>query len=430
MSIQHNTDDTYEQALTREVLKSECYRLYAAVLLLILFFCVALVSHTLRPAIIVALFHRDLDYGQIDVLFLPAIFFELYVLHRLQRRLKEGGDLRTFERYIGVLIETSIPSVFLISQTHSGGTLAAFGFWTGLLYFLFISLSTLRLDFKLSIFSGVVAALETFAIAYYRLPLTWQLDQPQLFFGYHLSRSVVFLAAGCVAGYVGARIRQQFELVQEAVASRDRLNNLFGQHVSPAVVERLLDSGTAGASELRDVCVMFVDIRGFTAAAHTRSPAEVVNRLDDAFAILVEIVDQHHGVVNKFLGDGFLAIFGAPFADPGAVPNAVSAAYAMLESMQRANITNSWPLRLGIGIHVGPAVTGTVGSPRRKEYTVIGDTVNFASRLESLNKEYGSQLLVSDSVVQAARDSLGAADQVGPIVMRGYPEPVRVWRLA
>src|SRR6185437_6977643 len=87
----------------------------------------------------------------------------------------------------------------------------------------------------------------------------------------------------------------------------------------------LLSMGGAELSEMRRVCVMFVDIRGFTAAARERSPADVVTRLDDAFAILVEIVDRHHGVVNKFLGDGFLAMFGAPIDDPAAAVNAIAA---------------------------------------------------------------------------------------------------------
>src|SRR6185437_12258574 len=168
--------------------------------------------------------------------------------------------------------------------------------------------------------------------------------------------------------------------------------------VSPSVVDRLLSMGGAELSEMRRVCVMFVDIRGFTAAARERSPADVVTRLDDAFAILVEIVDRHHGVVNKFLGDGFLAMFGAPIDDPAAAVNAIAAGRAMLHAMADANRGHAWPIRIGIGIHIGEAVTGTVGSPRRKEYTVIGDTVNLASRLESLNKEVGSQFLVSDAV--------------------------------
>jgi adenylate cyclase len=174
---------------------------------------------------------------------------------------------------------------------------------------------------------------------------------------------------------------------------------------------------------------MFVDIRGFTAAARARTPQEVVDRLDAAFAVLVEIVDRNGGIVNKFLGDGFLALFGAPLDDPDAPRRAVTAAREMLAAIERHNIRSDWPLRIGIGLHFGHVVAGNVGSPRRKEYTVIGDTVNLASRIEGLNKEFGSQLLISDTVRQAIGQDVDAVP-LGDVPIRGYEQPVRVWRLA
>jgi adenylate cyclase len=174
---------------------------------------------------------------------------------------------------------------------------------------------------------------------------------------------------------------------------------------------------------------MFVDIRSFTAAARQRSPEEVVARLDTAFEVLVEIIDRNGGIVNKFLGDGFLALFGAPLEDPDAGHRAVTAAREILEATARANAGSDWPLRLGIGVHIGKVVAGNVGSSRRKEYTVIGDTVNFAARLEALNKEYGSQLLVSDDVFAAVREGKVDAVSLGEIVVRGYDQPQVVWRL-
>jgi adenylate cyclase len=174
---------------------------------------------------------------------------------------------------------------------------------------------------------------------------------------------------------------------------------------------------------------MFVDIRGFTAAASVRTPEEVVERLDTAFAVLVEIVDRNGGIVNKFLGDGFLALFGAPFDDPHAAQSAVTAGREMLVAIEQQNTGHAWPLRIGIGLHLGNVVAGNVGSPRRKEYTVIGDTVNLASRIEGLNKEFGSQLLISDVVHQDIGDVAGAAS-LGDVSVRGYEQPVRIWRLA
>jgi adenylate cyclase len=186
--------------------------------------------------------------------------------------------------------------------------------------------------------------------------------------------------------------------------------------------------GTGATGEVRHVAVMFVDFRDFTAAARVRSPQDVVARLDGAFAVLVDILDRHNGIVNKFLGDGFLALFGAPIDDPDAARRAVAAGREMLAAMTDNNAGYDWPLRIGIGIHVGAVVAGSIGSPRRKEYTVIGDTVNFAARLESLNKEYNSQFLISAAVHDAVGD-LHDAVSLGEVPVRGYDRPMVVWQL-
>jgi adenylate cyclase len=190
-----------------------------------------------------------------------------------------------------------------------------------------------------------------------------------------------------------------------------------------------MTEGTATGSDIRRVAVMFVDFRSFTASARTRPPQEVVDRLDGAFAVLVEILDRHGGIVNKFLGDGFLALFGAPLEAADAAEQAVAAARDMLVAMERSNAASDWPLRIGIGIHVGEVVAGNIGSPRRKEYTVIGDTVNFASRLEALNKDFNSQLLISAAVRDALGKDGGDAVPLGDVPVRGYDRPIGVWQL-
>ncbi len=180
---------------------------------------------------------------------------------------------------------------------------------------------------------------------------------------------------------------------------------------------------------MRTVCVLFLDIRGFTAMTRRRSAEETVALLNAFFAVMIEVVDRNNGIINKFLGDGFMALFGAPLDDPAAARNALAAARAMIDTVGRWNDTHpGWALKVGIGVHLGEAVTGTVGSPQRKEYTVIGDTVNLAARLEQLTKEVGAQLLVSQSVRDATPCD-GAVD-LGPVAIRGYDEGVRVWRIA
>jgi adenylate cyclase len=211
---------------------------------------------------------------------------------------------------------------------------------------------------------------------------------------------------------------------------RDRVTNLFGQHVSPAVVDRLLASPADFTGETRKVCVMFLDIRNFTANARSKRPEQVVEFLNATFGFMIESIDRQGGFINKFLGDGFMAIFGAPLDDPAAAHHAVAAAQEILVEIDRRGLADdAWPLRVGIGLHMGDAATGNVGSPRRKEFTAIGDTVNLASRLEQLTKEHNARLIVSDAMIAAIGNAARTATKLGAATVKGYAEPVNIWRL-
>ncbi len=376
----------FAQALTQQVLRTELIRIKALIGTTVLLTAMLAILHAVDPYAVEHLWHGRLTPSRLYVILIPFILFEVWVHANISRYLNRDHDLPVVRRYLSALIETSMPTFALALHMDSMGRVEALGFVVPLTYFIFIILSTLRLDFWLSTFTGFVAAAELFGMAMFYHPVGNIDPPPDLY--YHSVRSVVVLICGMLAGAVGLQLRRQFEASIVAATARDRITSLFGQHVSPQVVERLMAGGATSQSEIRRVAVMFVDFRSFTAGASTRTPREVVDRLDGAFAVLVDILDRHGGIVNKFLGDGFLALFGAPLDAPDAAHRAVAAAREMLAANERANTASHWPLRIGIGIHFGEVVAGNIGSPRRKEYTVIGDTVNFASRLEALNKEF------------------------------------------
>jgi adenylate cyclase len=419
----------FKHALAREVLKTERLRIIALIITAIVLAVALTTTDLVAPAILDRIWRGHFPLPYVWVGLGGFVLFEASVLALVSRQLKRDLDVPTVRRYLGAFIETSLPSLLLVAHMSNMGAAPALGFVAPLLYFVFIILSTLRLDFWLSTFTGFVAATELLALALFHPAARAAAGDPMLTTGFLVSRSAVIFACGVLAGAVGVQLRRQFEASIAAATARDHVTNLFGQHVSPQVVDRLLAAGSTTSSDARQVAVMFVDIRGFTAAARTRAPQEVVDRLDAAFAVLVEIVDRNGGIVNKFLGDGFLALFGAPFDDPDAARRGVTAAREMLAAIEQHNVRSDWPLRIGIGLHFGNVVAGNVGSPRRKEYTVIGDTVNLASRIEGLNKQFGSQLLISDAVRQAIGQDVDATP-LGDVPIRGYEQPVRVWRLA
>jgi adenylate cyclase len=420
----------FAHALMREMMKTERLRITALIIIATVLLVGLAIVDAFAPDVLNRMWRGHFPLFYIIIGYLGFVAFESSVLVLVSRQLKLDRDLPRARRYLGAFIETSLPTVVIALHMSNMGAVQGLAFVGPLLYFVFIILSTLRLEFWLSTFTGFVAAVELLALGLFHPAASAAAGEPMLGLAFLIPRSAIILACGVIAGAVGTQLRRQFEASLAAATARDHITNLFGQHVSPQVVERLLHSGSTAGGDTKQVAVMFVDIRGFTAAARMRSPQEVVDRLDAAFAVLVEIVDRNGGIVNKFLGDGFLALFGAPFDDPEAAQRAVTAAREMLAAIEQHNVGNAWPLRIGIGIHLGDVVAGSVGSPRRKEYTVIGDTVNFASRIEGLNKEFGSQLLISDAVHQAVDNADVGAVSLGDVPVRGYDQPVKVWRLA
>ncbi|RMI34393.1 HAMP domain-containing protein [Nocardia stercoris] len=178
---------------------------------------------------------------------------------------------------------------------------------------------------------------------------------------------------------------------------RRQLQELFGQHVGEEVARRALDYGTELGGETRFVAVLFVDMVGSTSAAAERPPTEVVSLLNEFFRVVVDVVARHNGLINKFVGDAALAIFGAPLDRPDAPTAALVAARELREALRDVP-----GLDVGIGVSAGLAVAGNIGAANRFEYTVIGDPVNEAARLTELAKETPGRVLTSGSALYFA----------------------------
>jgi adenylate cyclase len=144
---------------------------------------------------------------------------------------------------------------------------------------------------------------------------------------------------------------------------------------------------------------------------------------------MIDSINRHNGIINKFLGDGFMAVFGAPISTGEDVKNAVNASLEIVNTLEKMIQKGDIPATgIGIGLHCGDAVTGNVGSADRREYTIIGDVVNLASRIEQLNKSYGSRILVSEDVRQKISDF--NCEEIGQVTVKGRQAPVRIFKLA
>jgi adenylate cyclase len=210
-----------------------------------------------------------------------------------------------------------------------------------------------------------------------------------------------------------------FNRMAEGLAERERIRDLFGRQVGQGVARDAIAGAAALGGELRAVGVVFVDVIGSTALAATRPPEEVVAVLNRFFGIVVEVVHEHGGMVNKFEGDAALAVFGAP----GPLDDPAGAALATARALG-SRLASFGPVDAAVGASFGTAVAGNVGTEERYEYTVIGDPVNEAARLCELAKSVPGRVLASQTAVAAASSAEGARWTVGEsVVLRGRNEP-------
>ena len=251
------------------------------------------------------------------------------------------------------------------------------------------------------------------------------LDRDFVGLGNRVEETFTLLVLTALVAFAVHRARRVVALWATSEAARARISTLFGRFAPPQVVERLTDDDAALAPARRTATVMFVDIAGFTSLSETRTPETMVALLNDYFETAGSIAATHGGVIVSFQGDGLLMAFNAPTDLPDHSAAAVATARALLDEVGHRHF-NGDRISVRIGIHTGEVAAGIVGSNDRQTYTVYGDTVNVASRLETLNKQHGTRLLISRETASAAGGVAGDLEDLGEVEVRGHTAPVGV----
>jgi len=221
-----------------------------------------------------------------------------------------------------------------------------------------------------------------------------------------------------------------FNMMTEGLRERETIKGIFGKYVSDKLLKDILWKEPELGGDERIVTILFADIRNYTGMSEAMPPAETVEFLNEYFSAMVEVIEEHNGLLDKFIGDAVMAVFGAPADDPDHAVNALSAAAGMLEKLSGFNASRDrdgkGPIDIGIGLSTGKVLLGNIGSRTRMEYTVIGDAVNLASRIESLTKETGQGILFSDTTRELVKDRFKTLC-VGRFDIKGKKEPCVVY---
>lgn len=223
-----------------------------------------------------------------------------------------------------------------------------------------------------------------------------------------------------------------FNEMARGLEERDKVKQTFNKFHNKEIADKLLSGEVKLGGEQREAAIFFSDIRGFTAMSEAMEPEAVVELLNEYMTRMVSIIRSHHGVVDKYVGDAIMALWGVPFSSGNDANQAVMACLEMRQGLVELNelrqSRGQVPIRIGIGLNIGPVIAGNIGSDEKMEYTVIGDSVNIASRIESMTKEFGTDLLISKSVYESVKDRF-VVETCGSSKVKGKKTSVNVYKV-
>jgi adenylate cyclase len=369
----------------------------------------------------------------------PWVLGAYLVFTLLRLWLAHRGALSEWVRYASIVIDISLlvtliwsfhlqyqqpPSFYLKSPT--------------LLYiFIFIALRTLNFDVRKVLTAGFLAVAGWVLLVWYVVSLdpanpmitrdyVEYMTSNSVLIGAEVDKAIVMLV---VTGVLALAIYRNHKLLTFAVTESHTSRELarFVPAEVAALVKTSDDGVRVGSAELIEASVLFLDIEGFTALSERMAPEQLVHTLNEFYAAVAEPLARHDGVINQFQGDAVLATFNAPRPNPDHAANAVRAAVDIQAMLASRTFGQGLALRARIGINTGTMIHGMIGTPDRLGYTVLGDEVNIAARLEALNKLYGTAIMITEQTRTRAEHEPFAFTAVDEVQLRGRTSTTRIY---
>ncbi len=380
--------------------------------------------------------------GAAENLLAPALFgffaggFSFIVFLLARSGLMKGAVL-----YISFV---SLPTLFFL-LTHFMMPAGSATYITGpisYLYFHLIIMTGFVFKPRLSVMAGLISACGYMSMYLLDMgnlagisacdsTLAQDLSAPSIY----VVKSFMMAFGGAVVALLSMISRRLILRVLEEERHKAAISKLFGQYVSPEVKEKIISEKLGMTGERKKVVVLFSDLRGFSGFCEGLNPEEIVARLNEYFEAMVSAVTSQGGVVDKFMGDAVMAVFGGVLNLENPAESALNAAFLMRAGLRKLNA--KWAaegrktFENGIGMHFGEVLQGSIGSEKRKEFTVIGDTVNIASRVEGLSKEFPEKILFTSGLFEVLPEgSKSLCRHLGNVSVKGKSETVSIYGAA
>ncbi len=413
-----------ERFFNSELIKTEKRRLDVFIAFLIVASVVAVIFQVEHLDILRDTFTNPASYPLI--MFFAFVMMGLFFLGKKYVIWieKKGLKLSRWYFYYTVLMEVALPSIWLVMESSMEKTSIFLDSPITFIYFVLIIVSSLHLDFWISVLMGILVSI---FISWYTL---WVTDAYPIQFHLPLVvyqiRSFMFLMAGICAGFVAHELKKRMRSTYDQIQEKENIEGLFNQQISKEMVGVLKQESDYTAK--MEVTVMFLDIRDFTQRVQHLSPDEV-NKFQNAFfAPVIEIINNSKGTVNQIMGDGIMATFGAPVTDRThyfCAWMAVKNILAFLEEFKK-DYPQYESIDIGLGLHCGEVFIGNIGTESRKQLSVSGTPVIIASRIEQLNKDLNTRVLVSRVFFDLIKEEVQDFKAIGHVKMKGLDEEIEV----
>lgn len=424
-----NSVNLIERKLNIAAAKSEFKRIQLFILALLLGLTIMSINFFLVKGTTSFFKNKNTKYF-IILWFLIFIIYEIIGYFIAKSYLKKKILVPDFMKLGNIIIETVFPSFLLFLLCYLEKTVMFLDSPLLFFYFILIVLSALNMDIKQSLITDLVSTSGYFFVTIWAIN-TFDANNEVLYFPPILyeARSVFMLITALGSVFVAKEIKNRVSQLSKTIDQKNKIESLFGQQVSQKVVETLLTDNYS--SEKREVSILFMDIRNFSSFAERSKPKDVIRFQNAIFSPIIRIISKYNGITNQILGDGLMATFGAPVKDTNHPENALNAGLAILDQVKKLSSSKViHETRIGIGLHTGKVVMGNIGNEMRKQFSISGTTVIIAARLEELNKQYGTQFLVSQEFYDQVDKTKYSFEIIDELKLKNIDHKVKVYKVA